>query len=122
MGEIKICTVCKRRISPREFQEGLVGERSGKPVCSECNGPKKPPRDDATDALDSILKEVRSINRTVTFEDASIWNILGAVVQCFVLAALLLAYLKGGRWTADTMLLLAIVFQLMALTFFTIKR
>ena len=122
MGEIKICAVCKRRISPREFQEGLVAERNGKPVCQECGGPKKTQRDEVAIALESLLKEVKSISRTLTFEEASIWNILGAVVQCFVIAALMFAYLKGGRWDTETMLLLAVLFQLMALTFFTIKR
>ncbi len=123
MGEIKICAVCKRRISPREFEEGLVGERNGKPVCQECRGgAKRPQQDGVTTLLEHILKEIKSINRTVTFEEASIWMILGAVVQCFAVAALIFAYLKGGQWTAETMLLLAILFQLMAFTFFTLKR
>ena len=122
MGEIKICTVCKRRISPREFQEGLVGERNGKPVCQECTGVKKPARDDVALMLESILKEVKSINRALAFEEASIWNILGAVVQCFGIAALMFAFHKGWQENADTMLLLAILLQLMALTFFMLKR
>ena len=122
MGEIKICAACKKRISPREFQEGLVGERNGKPICQECAGPRKPQRDEMVAMLERILKEVKSINQTLAFEDASIWNILGAVVQCFVIAALMFAYLKGGRWDADTMLSLAILFQMMALTFFMLKK
>ncbi len=123
MAEIRICSVCKRRIPDREIQEGLVSERNGKLVCQQCLGPaKKAPRDDSSLVLEHILKELKSINRAVTFEEASIWNILGAMVQCFALAALTFAYLKGGHWTADTMLLLAVLLQLMALTFFTLKR
>ena len=122
MGEIKICAVCKRRIAEREFDEGLVVERAGKLLCQECGGQKKTRQDDQVLMLESILKEVKSINRALAFEEASIWNILGAVVQCFVFGALVFAYLRGAGGGQESMLLLAILFQLMALTFFTLKR
>ena len=122
MGEIKICAICKRRISEREIEEGLVGEKGGKPVCQECGGLRRPQRDEQLTMLESIHKEVKNINRALTFEEASIWNILGAVVQCFVFAALVFAYLREGWGRPETMLMLAILFQLMALTFFTLKR
>ena len=126
MDEIKICGVCKKRIPPREIETGLAVERNGKLLCQECGGPKRPPRDDVVTLLEAILKEVKSINRSLSFEEASVWQLLGGVVQCFVFAALffayLSAYLKGGSEGAQTMLQLALLFQLMALTFFTLKR
>jgi len=122
MGEIKICAVCKRRIAEREFDEGLVVERAGKLLCQQCGGQEKARRDDQVLMLESILKEVKSINRALAFEEASIWNILGAVVQCFVFGALVFAYTRETEAGQQSMLLLAILFQLMALTFFTQKR
>ena len=122
MGEIKLCSACKRRISEREIEDGLVGEKAGRLVCQECGGLRKSPRDEQLVILESILKEVKSISRTVTFEEASIWTVLGALVQCFVFAALVVAYLRGGWGRAEAMLMLAVCFQLMALTFFTLKR
>ena len=122
MGEIKICAVCKRRISPREIEDSLVSEKNGKLLCQECAGLKKSPQDAMLPLLEGILKEVRGVNRSLTFEEGSIWNVLGAVVQCFVFAFLAFAYLRGGSRGTETMLQLATLFQLMALTFFTLKR
>lgn len=57
----------------------------------------------------------------LTYESGSWLNIVGAVAQCFVFGALVFACTnKSGD--VHSALLLAIIFQLMALTFFVIKK
>ena len=71
--------------------------------------------------FESILNEVKNINRNLTYEAASWLNILAAVIQCFVFGSLVFAYLNRNA-DVHAYLLLALVFQVMALTFFVIKK
>ena len=70
--------------------------------------------------LEEIREMMESIHRTLLFEKTSSWNIVGSVAQCLTIGMLLitaLQWLEGGGAVLNA-LLVAIVFQLMALTFF----
>ena len=71
--------------------------------------------------MESLLNEVKNINRTLTYEPASWLIILASVIQCFVFGSLIFAYLHRNS-DVHAYLLLALVFQVMALTFFVIKK
>ena len=67
--------------------------------------------------LDNIRREASSIRRSILFEKSSIWNVLGAVVQCFAVGAFVVAC---ARWSQDPapLLLVAVLLQVMTLTFY----
>lgn len=124
MAEIRICSSCKKTISDRDFKAGVVIQQDNRFFCQDCSktlGLKKGNYDEATFILQSLLTEVKNINRVITYEKATWLNIVAAVAQCFVFGTLIFAYL-GSRENLETVLLLGIIFQIMALTFFVIKK
>jgi hypothetical protein len=72
---------------------------------------------DALDVLEEIRREVSQLRRSLTFEETSVWNVVGAVTQCFALAALAAAAVQWGR-RPEPMLLLAVFLQVATLTLF----
>lgn len=126
MAEIRLCGRCKKSIPHKDLEAGLTTERYGQLICQECSEvfSKKKERGGADELqflFESILREVKGIARVLTYESGSWLNIVGAVAQCFVFGAIVFAYTnKGGD--VHSALLLAIIFQLMALTFFVIKK
>lgn len=125
MPEIRLCGLCKRSISEKDFESGLTTERYGQIICQECSnllGKKKDKRFNESNFLsESILNEVKNISRVLTYESGSWLNIIAAVAQCFTFGSLIFAYVNR-EGDVHSLLLLAIVFQLMALTFFVIKK
>lgn len=125
MPEIRLCTRCKKSIPQKDIESELTTERYGQIICQECsknNGKKKDRGYEETSFLsESILNEVKNISRTLTYETSSWLNIVGAIAQCFVFGSLIFAYINR-KGDVHSILLLAIVFQLMALTFFVIKK
>ncbi len=126
MAEIRLCGRCKKSIPHKDLEAGLTTERYGQLICQECSEAfskkkEKGGADELQFLFESILKEVKNIARVLTYESGSWLNIVGAVAQCFVFGALVFAYTnKSGD--VHSALLLAIIFQLMALTFFVIKK
>ncbi len=126
MAEIRLCGKCKKSIPHKEIEAGVTTERQGQLICqegSEAFSKKKDKggADEIQFLFESILREVKNIGRVLTYESGSWLNIVGAVAQCFVFGALVFAYTnKSGD--VHSALLLAIIFQLMALTFFVIKK
>ncbi len=126
MAEIRLCGRCKKSIPHKELEAGLTTERYGQLICQECSEAfskkkEKGGADELQFLFESILREVKNIARVLTYESGSWLNIVGAVAQCFVFGALVFAYTnKSGD--VHSALLLAIIFQLMALTFFVIKK
>ena len=126
MAEIRLCGRCKKSIPHKDLEAGLTTERYGQLICQECSDAfskkkEKGGADELQFLFESILKEVKNIARVLTYESGSWLNIVGAVAQCFVFGALVFAYTnKSGD--VHSALLLAIIFQLMALTFFVIKK
>ena len=152
MAAYRYCLRCRRTLSRREIEEGLVTEVPDGLICSECaetspapggsqeptpiapepeepvraaiereepapTAEEEPEGEDPIDILKDILRELRDIRQSTTFEKSSIWNVLAVVMQCFAVGVLFVA---GMRWatSGQIFLNLAIVLQLMALTFF----
>ena len=126
MAEIRLCGRCKKSIPHKDLEAGLTTERYGQLICAECSEvfSKKKDKGGADELhflFELILSEVKNIARVLTYESGSWLNIVGAVAQCFVFGTLVFAYTnKSGD--VHSALLLAIIFQLMALTFFVIKK
>ena len=74
-----------------------------------------------SDHLEGIRQQIEAIQRILLFEKSSTWNVLGGVMQCLAVGMVVIAALK---WLDEPMnvLLVALVFQLMALTFFMKAR
>jgi len=125
MLEIKLCTNCKRSLSKKDIDSGYaVYQEDGKLICKECSSlkiKKEKGYEEKDFILESLLNEVKNINRALTYETVSWLNIIAAVVQCFVFGSLIFAYLNCNG-DVHAYLLLALVFQVMALTFFVIKK
>lgn len=125
MLEIKLCTHCKRSLSSKDIELGHASyQESGKLLCRECLSLKMKNEkgyEEKDFILESLLNEVKNINRTLTYEPTTWLTILAAVIQCFVFGSLVFAYLHRNS-DVHAYLLLALVFQVMALTFFVIKK
>src|SRR5574337_1054927 len=125
MLEIKICTHCKRSLSKNDIDTGrAVVQEGGKLICRECLASltrKERGYEEKDFIIESLLNEVKNISRTLTYEPASWLTILASVIQCFVFGSLVFAYLNRNG-DVHAFLLLALVFQVMALTFFVIKK
>lgn len=125
MLEIKLCAVCKRSLSKNDIDSGYaVYQEGGKLLCRECftvKTRKEKGYEEKDFILESLLHEVKNINRTLTYEPASWLTILASVIQCFVFGSLVFAYLNRNG-DVHAYLLLALIFQVMALTFFVIKK
>ncbi|MCF6147615.1 MAG: hypothetical protein E3K37_03045 [Candidatus Kuenenia sp.] len=125
MLEIRVCANCKRSLSKIDIESGnAFYQEGGKVICGNCLAglTKTEEEYEKNDfVLEAILSEVKNINRTLTYEPASWLTILAAVIQCFVFGSLIFAYLHR-HGDVHSYLLLALVFQVMALTFFVIKK
>ncbi len=126
MAEIRLCGKCKKSIPHKDIEAGVTTERYGQLICQECSEAfskkkEKGGADELQFLFESILREVKNIARVLTYESGSWLNIVGAVAQCYVFGALVFAYTNNSG-DVHSSLLLAIIFQLMALTFFVIKK
>jgi len=126
MTEIKICSKCRRSISPQEIADGLAVQRAGKWICPRCadiaRKHKDPFQQDVLAALERLTNEVQNIIRTISYRESSIWTVFGAVAQVFVFFLLFAGYMSwtskaGGMW-----LLAAVVCQVMAMNFFLLGK
>ena len=126
MDPIKICDKCKRSIAEREITEGLATEKDGHWTCWQCGGGGKRVKDvfqqDLVAMLDEIKNEVRSVLRAVTFKEASVWTIFGAVSQVFVFAFIALSVLTWDKPSVGKFLFITLICQVMALTFFLLGK
>ena len=79
------------------------------------------PGDRTERLLVNILAELRKQTGKAQYEDFSIWNLFAGLSQVLVFLSLFMWYL-GGHADQLHYLLLAVVLQLMALTFFSAGR
>ncbi|MGR3179716.1 MAG: hypothetical protein ACUZ8E_16875 [Candidatus Anammoxibacter sp.] len=124
MAEIIICSNCKKSISEKEVRSGLVLQQDTKTICPECSrnlGLRKGGQDENSFILQSILNDTRNISRVLTYEKSTWLNIAGSVVQCFVFGVLIFACVSKKE-SVNSVLLLAVVLQVMALTLFVAKK
>jgi hypothetical protein len=115
-----------------DAREAEAAEKGGEEVSAASGigpGPSprtgaEPPREEALPGdlarrLDELLQEVRAISRELLYERSSIWNVFGGIAQVFALGVLALA---AARWEGAEkgapLLILALLLQVMALTFF----
>jgi hypothetical protein len=75
-------------------------------------GPEAP-----AEILDSMRQHLEAIHRTLVFEKSSLWNVLATVAQCLAVGMLILGAVNWADNPAH-LLLVALIFQVMALTFF----
>lgn len=124
----RTCSRCGRSITEEDVRGGLAVERRGRQLCPVCVDELRlkrgvPPERTAADSQ-TIVEELRAINRALTFETFSVMNVLGGVIQVGALGCLFKAYQLGPQpgSGAVAMLLWAIALQLIALTCFTLGR
>ena len=126
MGQIMICDKCKRSIPEREITEGLATEKDGHWTCWQCGGGVKRVKDvfqqDVLTLLDEVKNEVRNVLRAVTFKESSVWTIFGAVAQVFVFAFIGISVLASSNVTSFRFLIITLICQVMALTFFMLGK
>ena len=91
---------------------------TGEAETAEIEQVYRPPEARPTEqVLEEILREVKHIARNQEYEEFSVWNIFGGLVQCVVLFLLFWHYYKG-----EPDLMWAAVMQLLALTFFVLAK
>ncbi|HHT9127669.1 MAG TPA: hypothetical protein ACFYEE_02800 [Candidatus Wujingus californicus] len=125
MLQIHLCTNCKRSLTINDINAGhAVYQEGGKFLCKECLSVKirkEKGYEEKDFVLESILNEVKNINQNLNYSPVSWLNILASVIQCFTFGTLIFAYIyRNGD--VHSYLLLALIFQVMALTFFVIKK
>ena len=86
---------------------------AGAPLAGPQSGGREPP----AELLDGIREHVEAIHRTLVFEKSSPWNVLATIAQCLAVGMLILG---AANWADNPthLLLAALIFQVMALTFF----
>ena len=72
--------------------------------------------------MENILAELRKISHVQHFEEFSIWNLFGGLAQILVFLSMFLWFIEGSKPLENPYLMLAIILQLMALTFFSIGK
>lgn len=140
----KYCILCRRTITESELARELHVEVEDGIICATCAqlndeatesaGPEEKPATGQTAPLQplktvsadrekhhqhftTIQDHLERIHRVLIFEKSSPWNVLGAVSQCLAIGILLTA---AFRWlqSPQDLLIVALIFQVMALTFF----
>ena len=112
-----LCATCAQRLDeappeePTAAATGEVSPRVEEPLRAEARAPGK------SKQLEEIGRQVEDIRRTLLFEKSSAWNLIAVLAQALAVAMLLVAIF---RWLDDpvSLLLVALIFQVMALTFF----
>jgi len=121
----RLCDRCGRTVPPEEVQKGLSLEKSGKYLCPDCVEKYRRMREapaDERNLLEQILAEMKRFVQYQTYKEFSIWNILGGIIQVGVFFSLFLWYIADADIKKLNLLLLAVVLQTMALSFFILGK
>jgi hypothetical protein len=86
---------------------------AGTPLADPQSGGSEPP----AQLLDGIRQHLEAIHRTLVFEKSSPWNVLATVAQCLAVGMLILGAVNWAD-NPTQLLLVALIFQVMSLTFF----
>lgn len=126
MGQIKICDKCKRSIPEREILDGLAVEKDGHWICGQCSGAKRHKdvfQNDLVTLLEEIKNEIRNVLRTISYKEASVWTLFGAVAQVFVFAFVAVSVLTWNNPSSSLrFLLVTLICQIMAMSFFLLGK
>ena len=79
--------------------------------------PEETHPEDPAELLESIHRHLAAIHRTLVFEKSSPWTVVATVAQCLALGMLMIAVFNWAD-KPDNLLLVALIFQVMALAFF----
>lgn len=120
-GQTVFCSRCGRAVP-----EGDPADEN--PLCPDCAAdrspadshrqqPAPPAEGSVEQTLQDILRELKHIVRNQEYEEFSVWNIFGGLVQCVVLFLLFWHYYRGRP---D--LMWALVLQVFALTLFVMAK
>jgi hypothetical protein len=119
------------QVSTREEAAGLSPDKpAGAPVPIASDPPEPPGKpagpqrgvpEPPAQLLEGIRERLEAIHRTLLFEKSSPWNVLATIAQCLAIGMLILA---AFNWADNPshLLLVSLVFQVMALTFFVRAR
>jgi|GEM_PF-6977878 len=128
MDEIRVCARCGKKISEDEFASGKARKTDAGLLCPDCAarreaGPETEEENrELIGRLDAILAEMRNINRTLSFERFSIFNIFGGMFQGAVLIVLIRAFFAFMERGETAHILWAIALQLVAITLFLLGK
>ena len=122
-----LCATCAQRLDEDPAESPPPAQSPEAAPVEKVEAVQEPPapKDDRAtvhgDHLDGIRQQIEAIQRILLFEKSSTWNVLGGVMQCLAVGMVVVGALK---WLDEPMnvLLVALVFQLMALTFFMKAR
>jgi len=122
------CDRCGRAITPEELEEKRAVHRQGRYLCPVCveelRTRRLPTNGSGEPQISAILEELRNITRELSFERFSLLNLLGGVLQVAAIYFVFRAYQYHASGTAGetTILLWAILIQLITLTCFVMGR
>jgi len=128
MEEKRVCARCGEEISDEELASGKAREIDTGLLCPDCAVAQEPGPEtvEATreliGRLDAILAEMRNINRTLSFERFSIFNIFGGMFQGAALIVLIRAFFAFIEHGQTDHVLWGIALQLVALTLFLLGK
>jgi hypothetical protein len=84
--------------------------------------PAQTPDSEQTELLKGMLNELRKLSRAQRFDEFSIWNLFGGLAQVLVFLAMFLWFIGDAKPLESPHLMLALILQVMALTFFSIGK
>jgi len=124
-----LCATCTQLMDEAQEPAGGAPPPSGSSAAAQPE-PHPPPADDRPPAkpapdhsgrhLERIREQVEAIHRALLFEKTSPWNVIAGVAQCLAIGMLIIAALQWfeGGGSVLNVLMVAVLFQVMALTFF----
>jgi len=128
VSETSTCSRCAAPVSSEAIEDGSALVRDGKILCAECVDYLKESRSRekvaAGGSIESLISELRALNRNLTYERFSMWNIIGGIFQGASLFALIYSYLSYFHWNepSNNPILWVIALQLVALSAFIMGR
>jgi len=122
-----LCATCARRLDEEPVRPAPAAPPA-EPLPTQTAAPAgKPPAPGeavgkaAAERLENIERQLEGIQRILLFDRSSTWSVMAGVAQLLAVGMLVVA---AFRWLDDpvTVLLVAVIFQIMALTFFVKGR
>jgi len=117
---VKRCGRCGTVIPASHIEAGEAYDKDGIRLCRECVAALRAQRVQTRETTnEDVVRELKNITRTLTYERFSYWHVFGAIAQAGAIGCVIISLY---RYAAPEGLLLAIFLQLLALTFFILGR
>ena len=117
---VKRCGRCGTAIPASDIEAGKAYDKDGISLCRECVAALQAQRVRTRETTnEDVVRELKNITRTLTYERFSYWHVFGAIAQAGAIGSVIISLY---RYAAPEGLLLAIFLQLLALTFFVLGR